>query len=203
MKELMKLMYVCLCGIIMTMGVVSCGGDDDDDNSITPQGSNIHYYEADSDEDYTPMLVGTWYYMETGTASSVYGELGRVSLFLLTFNSDGTWSKVNRNRSSYDNYVETIPGIDFDGTFTLESNNIVAMMSSGSKYATWNFSPAALRQGTLKIMVRDDYATTDEDVERLEFQRYNYSSIDDALNEYIAQKMAETTETPPTHSGER
>ena len=164
----------------------SCG-DDEDNGPITPQLKEVEYYENDSDEDYTPLLVGTWYYMETGKVLDAQVTYDRASIFLLTFNSDGTCSKTSGHRSSKDNYVETIPGIDTDGTFTLESNNIVATYSkSGDVWAIWNFSPAALRQGTLKIMVKDDYLI-DEEVERMDYQRFNYASPDAALDQYIAE----------------
>ena len=184
-KKLWSLLAIMMAAMV-GFNLSSCG-DDEDNGPVTPQLKEVEYYENDSDEDYTPLLVGTWYYMETGDAVSNNVRYDRVSIFLLTLNSDGTWSTTNKHRISRDNYVETIPGSDIDGTFTLESNNIVATYSkTGNVCAIWNFSPAALRQGTLKIMVKDDYLI-DEEVERMDYQRFNYASPDAALDQYIAE----------------
>lgn len=180
-KKLWSLLAIMMAAMV-GFSLSSCG-DDEDNGPVTPQLKEVEYYENDSDEDYTPLLVGTWYYMETGKVQDAQGTYDRASILLLTFNSDGTWSKTSRHRSSKDNYVETIPGMDFDGTFTVESNNIIARNAGGG---VWNFSPAALRQGTLKIMVKDDYLI-DEEVERMDYQRFNYASPDAALDQYIAE----------------
>ena len=178
MKKKLWSMLAIMMAATVGFNLSSCG-DDEDNGPSNPQ-SNIHYYEADSNEDYTPLLLGKWYCMEIDQRD-VYIEI-------LTFNSDATWSKIGKARLSDDNYAETIPAGDVMGTFTLESNNIIAKSSgSGNIYATWNFSPTALRQDTLKIMFKEKDYTSDADVERMELVRYNYASPDEALDQYIAQ----------------
>ncbi len=182
MKKLMRFMYVALCGIILTAGFVSCGGGDDD-FATNPTENNVGY-EDNSNENYMPKLVGKWYFIETGKATDYEGTYNVVVLHLITLNSDNTWSLIKRHRLSKDNYVETIPGIDFDGTFTLESNNVVTTLSSGIKYVTWNFSTVALQQDIFRVVVKHDGS---KDVENEEYKRFNYASVDACLNQYISQ----------------
>ena len=183
MKELRRLMYAVFCGIIMTMGFVACG-DNDDDGDLTPQQKSDVGYKPESNWDYMSKLVGKWYLWETGEVYSDGSNYNHVALVLLTLNSDGTWLKTSKHRWAKDNYVETIPGSDFNGTFTLESNNIIALTSTGTKYATWNFSTEALKQDILRVVVKHDGVST---VENEEYQRFNYTSEEDCLNKYIAQ----------------
>ena len=181
MKNLWSLLVIMMAAL-SCIGISSCGSDDDDEPTKPQEDVG---YKDDSGEDYTPLILGQWYYITTGKAQSSEGELKSVSLYLLTFNADGTWSNIRRSRLSNDNYVKTIPGIDFDGTFTLETNNIVTTLKSGNKYYTYNFSTVALKQqDILRVVVKRD---GDSDVENEEYQRFKYSTIDEALNQYIAQ----------------
>lgn len=182
MKKLRKLMYAAFCGIIMTMGFVACG-DKDDDNDTPPQEEFVGY-KPDSNWDYMSKLVGKWYSLETGQVYYDGINYNHVALTLITLNSDYTWSKISRHRWAKDNYVETIPGSDYNGNFTLESNNIIPLTSSGTKYATWNFSTEALKVDILRIVVKYDGSTS---VENEEYLPFNYNSEEDFLNEYIAK----------------
>ena len=168
----------------MSISFTACGGSDSGGGPSS--GNNQENNGSDEDvvkEDYLPKLVGKWYYIEEKNAISNGSSYKSVILHTFIVNQNYTWEKSYCARLADDGFIRTIPGIDSNGTFTLDSNNMLLTYSSNVKY-TWNFSSVALNQDILRIVEKSESSNY---VENKEYQRFKYASDDDCLNAYISQ----------------
>lgn len=165
----------------MSLSFSACGGDGGGSSSGSDQSGADGGGDDVITEDFMPRLIGKWYYIEEGTASTSTGSYKTILLYTLTIKPDNTFETNYCARYSKDNYTSTVPGFESHGTFTLSSNNMIVTYSNGGKY-NWNFSRDGLNQGLLKIIEKAEGST---DVENIEYKRFNYPSDDDCLNAYV------------------